>query len=276
MGYGPAWARWDRVDERGEMTLRLVRDDVPIEGRVVDLEGRPVPGAKVNVGFLLATAGENLTPWLQALQTGDDIDGADARFMIDSLPPQATGIQADIVTDDGGRFRVTGIGRERVASLTVTGPTIAYNQFYAATRIMETIAHVKGAALDFGEGSIVGARPEIVAAPGRTVIGTVRDARTGEPLAGVDVDIDALSGMEIGFNGTLEHSAVTDDRGRYRLDSVPKGPGNGLIVMPNDDQPYFNRTAAVPDEPGVGPIALDIELHRGIWITGTVTDKRTG
>ncbi len=36
------------------------------------------------------------------------------------------------------------------------------------------------------------------------------------------------------------------------------------------------REVDVPDPEGLGPIAMDIELHRGIWITGTITDGATG
>ena len=44
-GYGPDWVA---LKEPGaELTLRLVKDDVPIKGRVLDLEGRPIAGATV-------------------------------------------------------------------------------------------------------------------------------------------------------------------------------------------------------------------------------------
>ena len=57
---------------------------------------------------------------------------------------------------------------------------------------------------------------------------------------------------------------------------LPKGQGNGLIVVPNDDQPYFMQEVAAPDPPGVAPVSLEIALHRGIWIEGKVTDEETG
>jgi 5-hydroxyisourate hydrolase-like protein (transthyretin family) len=57
---------------------------------------------------------------------------------------------------------------------------------------------------------------------------------------------------------------------------MPKGPGNRLILLPNDDQPYFMREVDVPDPVGLGPAQMEIELHRGIWITGRITDKATG
>src|SRR5262249_40981415 len=52
-GFGPGGA--SAVREPGapdETTVRLVEDGPPIEGRIVDLEGRPVAGARVEVGTL--------------------------------------------------------------------------------------------------------------------------------------------------------------------------------------------------------------------------------
>src|SRR5260221_6991101 len=57
---------------------------------------------------------------------------------------------------------------------------------------------------------------------------------------------------------------------------MPKGAGNQLLLVPNDDQPYFMRRVDVPDPVGLGPAKMEIELHRGLWITGRVTDKVTG
>ena len=57
---------------------------------------------------------------------------------------------------------------------------------------------------------------------------------------------------------------------------MPKGKGNVVIAIPNDDQPYFMREASVGDPPGMGPVPVEIELHRGVMITGKITDKATG
>ena len=49
-GFGPGWVRGAfKAAASGELTVRLVEDGPPIEGRIVDLEGRPVAGAQVKV-----------------------------------------------------------------------------------------------------------------------------------------------------------------------------------------------------------------------------------
>ena len=53
------------------MTLQLVEDEIPIEGRILDLEGRPVSGATVTTEEILATRGEDLTPVIKSGMLSD-------------------------------------------------------------------------------------------------------------------------------------------------------------------------------------------------------------
>ncbi len=76
--------------------------------------------------------------------------------------------------------------------------------------------------------------------------------------------------------GIKDLKTTTDAQGRFRLLGFPKGAGNQLLVVPNDDQPYFLREVAVPDPPGIAPVPVEVALHKGIWIQGKVTDKETG
>ena len=48
-GFAPAWVEAGNMVKRGEMALRLVRDDVPVRGRVLDSQGRPVAGVVVRI-----------------------------------------------------------------------------------------------------------------------------------------------------------------------------------------------------------------------------------
>ncbi len=69
---------------------------------------------------------------------------------------------------------------------------------------------------------------------------------------------------------------LTDERGHYRLASLPFGKGNRLLVTPNDEQPYFMREIVLPSWREAGPKTIDVGLQRGISITGKATDKVTG
>ena len=48
----------------GELTIRLVEAGPPIEGRIVDLEGRPVAGARIKVERLWFPSEGTLADWL--------------------------------------------------------------------------------------------------------------------------------------------------------------------------------------------------------------------
>ena len=48
------------------------------------------------------------------------------------------------------------------------------------------------------------------------------------------------------------------------------------MVVPRNDQPYLSSRKEVPDNPGLNPETVDLDLRRGIWIEGKSTDKETG
>ena len=69
--YGPSWVLLPKPETRADVTLQLVKDEIPIEGRILDLEGRPVPGATVTTEEIFATHGEDLTPVIKSGMLSD-------------------------------------------------------------------------------------------------------------------------------------------------------------------------------------------------------------
>ena len=125
-----------------------------------------------------------------------------------------------------------------------------------------------------GTQTIYGADFTLTAAPGRVVEGVVRDEKDKKVMKDVEVWSFRFAGSNI--VGIKSLKTRTDAEGRFRLAGFPKGHGNKLLIVPNDDQPYFMQDVAVPDPPGIGAIPVEIDLHRGIWIEGKLTDKETG
>jgi hypothetical protein len=78
------------------------------------------------------------------------------------------------------------------------------------------------------------------------------------------------------MRGTTTLKTRTDAEGRFRLVGFPKGPGNKLLIEPNDDQPYFMQETGIADPPGLGTIRVEVGLHKGLWVEGKLTDKETG
>jgi RNA polymerase sigma factor (sigma-70 family) len=133
-GFGPGWvARAVEAAAAGELTIRLVPDGPPIEGRIVDLQGRPVAGAQVKVDRLWYAKAEgswyvetgDLPAWLERVR-----DRGIRQGPWDGLTHLPTPI-VTATTGPDGRFRLTGIGRERIAELIVSGRTIATTLIYA-------------------------------------------------------------------------------------------------------------------------------------------------
>ena len=247
--------------------------DVPITGRIIDLEGRPVAGVSVYFTSARGPKSGDLGPWIAAVEKGEPPHMAYRHINEEIKIPEV--VRRDATTDRDGRFRLEGIGAERVVTLKVRGESVAFDAFEVMTRQCGPIA-AKGFPSQYGPGSetVHGADFTYAARPSRPVEGIVRDAGTGRPMEGVSVESNRFAGSDFGETRLLK--SRTDAQGKFRLVGLPKGEGNGLLALPNDDQPYFMREVSVPDAPGVGPVSVDVELHRGLWITGKVTDKETG
>jgi RNA polymerase sigma factor (sigma-70 family) len=254
-GYGPDWATVPLDDNA--VTLRLVKDDVPIRGRLRDLEGKPAAGVRVEVFRVsAATKGDVLDAIKPSQERGTPPDGSRP---LRELPAPFLGLVEPAVTDADGRFRLTGVGRDRLVGCRLSGPTIERAVVSVVTRD----------ALKPAEDVRPGAAPrrpypatfEHLVPPGLTLRGVVRERGTNTPLAGITVR-DLRTGAE----------AKSDEQGRYEMSGVPKQSKSPVFAVPPDGSAWFTTSAVVADEPGLGPLRADFELHRGIPFRGKVTD----
>ncbi len=254
-------------DDQGKLPVR----NVPITGRIVDLEGRPIAGVGVKVAEICRAKGGNLDPWLEAVRRGERPWVA-YRHLEKDNEAQPSG---EAETDAQGRFRIEGLGAEEVVYLFIEGPTIAHTRLPVVTRRIEPIP-ARGFGYDYGPSTatIHSADFTLTAAPGRVVEGVVRDAADKKPMK--DVEVSSYSFAGTNMVGIRSLKTRTNGDGRFRLAGFPMGVGNMLLVVPNDDQPYFMREVAIPNPQGLGAIPVEVELHKGIRIEGKVTDKETG
>jgi RNA polymerase sigma factor (sigma-70 family) len=257
-GYGPDWAELPNpVPKSHEVALRLVRDDVPVSGRLVNLEGRGIAGATVRVRRVeKRTDGGDLAQFVATKRQwarGNYINGPDMKSLGAAACPAAT----SITTDAEGRFRLTGFGRERVLHLTIEGKTIEPIYVEALTRTGVPEGLFSGNENE----TVYGATFERVIPPGKSVVGSVREKGTGKPLAGITVSCGRCA-------------TRTDAEGRYRIDGPRKRNEYSVTAYA---VPYFDVTKSnVADTPGFEPVKVDFELERGLAIRGHVLDKATG
>jgi RNA polymerase sigma factor (sigma-70 family) len=287
-GHGPGWAEIPKVDDAGHLTLKLAKDDVPIRGRVIDLQGRPIQGVKVRVLLLRPMRTDSLQPWLDALQKTRAYYML-GRFQGAEIYPEAAGLEKAVVTDAEGRFQLHGIGRERVATLRFEGPTIETRDVLVRTRpdpaldlpVLGTIPPSKEKYVCHG------ATFDHAAAPTIPVVGTVRDKDTGKPLAGIIIQARMPSAeggpTAEGGSATDYLRTVSDKEGHYRLVGLPKRPEQIVRAYSGPGQSYVRLGKRVGGGIGIGPVRVglgsarvDFELKRGVVIRGRVTDKATG
>ena len=273
-GFGPGRASVGHVDaEPGEVTVHLEPDDVPIEGRIVDLEGRPVAGASIRALDLFASTSGDLTGWLDKVRqygTKGPWQGLNTRDL--DYMPNVPGVAATAGPD--GRFRLIGIGRGRIASLLISGPGIATQQVFAMTR---TGPPIRTADRGRGEPSLTFHAPRFdhVASPTRAIQGVIADKDTGTPLPGIKVE-----GMVFDEDSSVPTpgvEATSGPDGGYRLLGLGQSSRYRLFVKPPADRPYLPASVMV-EAGAIAPGAVDhgIALKRGVLVRGQVTDKATG
>jgi hypothetical protein len=324
---GYAFGLGDDGDAFRESMLTMASDDAPIAGRVVDLEGRPVAGVSVKVMEVrLSIAGRTLgdevsvkalkalnavrpvsDPYARSIQAviAEQLDSSQKdledrkewdTFASPILPNRAASATSpafipDATTGPDGRFRITGIGRGRIATLQLDGPTIETTCFDVRTWPGAPI-HLPAhrSPRSYAPWTVYGATFEHVAGPTRAIEGVVRDRETGRPLADI-----LVYGQQSAPRQASTVRTMTDAQGRYRLVGLPLGREGKLVAVPACDlsagrnwfgidprlpadrcPPYFGAAVPVGNSPGKEPVHLDIALNRGVRVTGRIIDKDTG
>ncbi|MFO0952596.1 MAG: sigma-70 family RNA polymerase sigma factor [Isosphaeraceae bacterium] len=256
-GYGPDWvytygmtrssfrSHSDPV-RSAEWTLTLAPDDVPLRGRLLGEDGKPVAQARVRMESLQIPRDRDLTAHLSRLANPSAMfmspDSARSLTAVGVLP----GVSAEMETDDGGRFEWKGLGRDRLAQLVVTATDHETTRLTVMTR---NAPEVPGPAVV--SWVTHGADFSLRLKPGRTINGVVRGADDGTPLAGAAVGptpgpISVLQGSRYpnvsGVDGRFSVSGLS------RSARVPR-----ILAVPADGQPYFAAEAEV-DESGTATV----------------------
>jgi RNA polymerase sigma factor (sigma-70 family) len=291
-GHGPDWVLcqpgggWpDKV------RLRLLKE-VPITGRLLNDEGQPLAGLDLRVlSVEKGTDGRDPTP--QITLPGSGGGGVMVNSVIISKPETigisaaALGLPASVKTGKDGSFRLSGVGRGRLVRLALRAP----HREHADLCVTTAFARVGSVGAPWG---IYGCAFKHLVLPSRPIVGTVRDKRTGKPLAGIAVMAQAsmpvlrtrLDGDVIG----IPARASTDDKGRFRIDGIGKHDfyhvhaGGFPTVHPftylhlsAGSSPYIGQDRLnIKDTVGLEPLTVDFELDRGVLLRGRLTDKVTG
>jgi RNA polymerase sigma factor (sigma-70 family) len=273
-GFAPGWVGGDDVEKLTDVTVQLGKE-VPITGRVVDLQGQPLAGVSVQVRSVRCRAdGGDLNAFVEALRAKKNAQ--DPHWPGLWLDPARLDLPQPAVTGADGKFRLAGLSGECLVGLRFSGPTIETAEVYALTRPAPTI--VTPRSRDRPElGNLVyhGNTFDHAAAPTRPVSGVVRDRDTGKPLAGVTIQSRMGSAREH-FVGDPYLETTTDAEGRYRLVGLSREGKHHLEALPAPGQPYLPVARTPAATPGMDAVTVSFTLKRGVLIRGRVTDKATG
>ncbi|HJT32901.1 MAG TPA: carboxypeptidase regulatory-like domain-containing protein [Pirellulales bacterium] len=277
----------------GPLTLQLV-EDAMIEGRVLNLEARPVAGVRVSVGTVSGGA-SNLGAWIEKAKSNpvsldpnqmarpikdrNNHPGPTVAYFPGNKTLQLDGpeLMPSAITDREGRFRLAGLGRDRQVRLQLDGAGIARTWLYVVTHDMPPVPY-PGYDPRFRVQTCFGRRFDLTAEPEQPITGVIRDADSGEPLPGVEVRLTRYADSLLFVESFL--AAITDDQGRYVLRGVPKPnhpeQAHCLRLMPAAGEPYFRTEVNPPKKEGLGPVSFDVPLKRAIRLRGRVGDEATG
>ena len=250
-------------------------EDRPIEGRIVDLEGRPVAGAEVGV-FWVANLRRGVDSFLASVAHDGELADwlpSDNPTWYGRLPGQPSFVKAG----PDGRFRLEGLGSDRLAQLIVRGPRIAEAKVMVLNREMDPILGPKSTRPQPEPPAplrVFGSTFRFAVEPSRPIEGVVRDRATGRPLAGVRVTSPRISDKSLDRSGGV--GSTTDAQGRFALDGLPKGPSYTLFAIPGPGSTHLAGGVEVADAVGLGPIRAELLLSAGIPFRIRPVDAATG
>ena len=274
-GFGPGWVELPSIEGHrlGQMKHQYVhgfqlKDDCAIAGRVKDANGKPVHGAEIAVVAMFELDDPDWYKMKPAIEANDPKfmtrDQTNVNNWSTTLYQTAWRAITPATTDADGRFRLAGVGADRAVRLRVTGPGVKSHTVSVLTRddAEKFAAAVRAEYLGL---ELYGPAPTIEVAPARTIAGVVRDADSGEPIAGIDVIVAHTYGR-----------AKTDRHGRYRLERQDGGWARFAYVDATDSERHLTVVRPLTDAASVGEVVLDFDVPRGVAIEGRVLEAESG
>jgi RNA polymerase sigma factor (sigma-70 family) len=244
-GLGIAWALLDPMAESAEVELRLPAEQV-VRGRVVNLQGDPVAGARVV-----------LTGLKHHPAKGEKDQGTWG------TPPEGLPFgPVNTTTSAWGEFTFRGLGNNLTAEFEVHDDRVELHTFPVETAYKKRAENVK-----------------LALAPGRVVEGRVTYADTGKPAAGARVMIETAGAGRVRgqtdkegrYHLNVRRSAHLPDMGGIRVVELV------VSVFPPPGEPYWMKMQFVDKwVKGATRHETNMALPCGVLLRGKITEAGTG
>ncbi len=247
-GFGAAWTELDPDDERPTADIAL-RPEQVIEGRLFDLQGRPVAGVRVSVTSI------DREPPPRVVRAGNRFDGvALGATTVNDFPAWPR----PAITDSDGRFTVHGVGRGQHAALAAHHPQFALEVIQVEADDASRTRAVRAAL-----------------PPAQVIKVRVTYADTGRPAPHAALRVSAS--RKIAGRGimVLDESETGAD-GRARVNSWMADGISNIWAQPPEGEPYLPAHGRINWPKGTLEQSLDLALPRGVPVRGKVTEEGTG
>jgi RNA polymerase sigma factor (sigma-70 family) len=283
---------WSPAQTRGgDLTLKMA-PPLPIKGRLVDLQGKPIAGAKVNVESVEAAVNDDLTGVYNIFRTNPRFPAVS----LARLDAGATGAPPGTVTDKDGRFELRRVGRNQLVRLRLEaegmerrGITIVADPEFATRMKPLTDAEKEKNKLRLQHmPAVYGPAFTHAVQPEHLLVGTVVDGVTGKPVKGITVwgTTVPLHRTSFGHSPWKDTAvATTDDKGQFTLRGLPKAVVWDLPFLPREKKrylhiraegaPYLDDVVIVPDTADYTPAKVEVKLRPAVMVSGQLVNKAT-
>ncbi len=261
-----------------EITLKLSKD-LPIRGRIIDPQGKPVVGATVQLRTVSIYGDGSIQSFLDAWKKRTNFrEVVPERRVVYNT----TALPFGTSTDRNGRFELSGGGAERLVSLKISGAGRAETEVHVITRegfepkpynnVTLSLRPTHGEKLSWSYNPMLSAPDFTVAAEGEKPIrGRLTDAKTGLPRAGVQVIIDQDDDIS-----RRRLKATTDADGKYEIHGAQKSSTYQVDTKTDATNGYLPCSVEAKDTVGYEPVVTNIACPKGVVVKGTIRDKATG
>lgn len=266
-GYGVALVQLDSVEGNEQIVMNLAEEE-PIRGHLIDLEGRPIRDARVEVLRFSDPTAAAIDQWLASLQGVKPEYRKNPGVPSKSIDWVPQGLLASVKANSDGRFELKGVGHDRNVTLRISAPQVTTILAYVLTRPMKPI--------QFKYFEIFGSQFERIVPPSVPIEGFVTDEETGKPIPRARIFPTAVWRDTVVQDFGAYVSATTDERGHYRLEGLETVTTNVVgVSVPDLPYPQANQIFVSPAK-SLEPIRKDIKLRRGVWAAGRAYDRTTG
>ncbi|QDV44539.1 Protease HtpX [Stieleria neptunia] len=287
-GFNPDWPEQNSQLPKPGATFQLNKEGPAVSGKLVDIEGQPIENASVRIRWFskrwFRNSGggiQNSRPKNPVPETEEDLIRDVNRLVntIEQVPlrdalPRAT-------TDAEGRFRLTELPADCFFEL-----LIERDGFESTTLVVRNDGGENVVTVPQAEGyahkpptKLYPPNFEAVIGPSSVVMGTVTDAETGQPISDALVKTNLVNNQKLTSTRERQHWMTrTDKDGRFRIDGLPAGNGNRLIVHGPKNEPYIPVEAIASESTGMPAnrtYKIDFKLKRGIWAEGRAYEAET-